>query len=122
VTHGVPRDPVLVAGVVRVTDAARVVVRLIQPQDAGLQRAFFRGLSQESRYGRFMAMVKDAPEALIERLAPVDHIHHPALLAVVIEHGREVMIVEASSSSTTYLASPIMTSRPCSITTASSAR
>jgi acetyltransferase len=95
VTHGVPRDPVLVAGVVRVTDAARVVVRLIQPQDAGLQRAFFRGLSQESRYGRFMAMVKDAPEALIERLAPVDHIHHLALLAVVIEHGREVMIGEA---------------------------
>ena len=94
-THGVPRDPVHLTHVMRVADATRVVVRLMLPQDAGLQPAFFRGLSPESRYGRFMAMVKDAPEALIERLTPVDHVHHLALLAVVIEHGREVMIGEA---------------------------
>jgi acetyltransferase len=67
----------------------------MQPRDAGLQRDFFRGLSAESRYCRFMAVVVHAPEALIERLIPVDHLRHLALLAVVVEEGRAVMIGEA---------------------------
>jgi acetyltransferase len=42
-----------------------------------------------------MAQVNHAPEALIERLAPVDYVRHLVLLAVVLEDGREVMIGEA---------------------------
>jgi acetyltransferase len=67
----------------------------MRPADAGLQRDFFRGLSAESRYGRFMGMVVHAPEAHIEKLVPVDQVRHLALLAVTVEDGREVMVGEA---------------------------
>jgi acetyltransferase len=67
----------------------------MRPADAGLQRDFFQGLSAESRYGRFMSMVVHAPEAHIDKLVPVDQVRHLALLAVVVEDGREVMVGEA---------------------------
>jgi acetyltransferase len=92
--HAVPRYPMHLVDVVYGADATRVVIRPMLPQDAGLQRDFFRGLSAESRYGRFMTQVS-APEALIESLTAVDYVRHMALLAVAIEHGREVMIGEA---------------------------
>jgi acetyltransferase len=81
--------------VVHAAGGARVVIRPMLPRDSGLQRAFFRGLSAESRYRRFMSAGRDVPEALIERLARVDDVRHLALAAMVIEDGREMMIGEA---------------------------
>jgi acetyltransferase len=95
VMSGIPRYPMHLIDVLHAADGTRVVIRPLLPQDTELQRNFFRGLSAESRYGRFMAQVNHAPEALIERLAPVDYVRHLVLLAVVLEDGREVMIGEA---------------------------
>jgi acetyltransferase len=95
VSTGISRYPMHLIDVVHATGGARVVIRPILPRDTGLQRAFFRRLSAESRYHRFMSMVKDVPEALIERLARVDGVRHLALLAAVIEDSREMMIGEA---------------------------
>jgi acetyltransferase len=81
--------------VVSAGDATGIVIRPMLPRDTGLQRDFFRDLSAESRYNRFMAQVNNAPEALIERLAAVDHVRHLALLAVAMDGGRAVMIGEA---------------------------
>jgi acetyltransferase len=92
--YAIPRYPMHLIDAVYAADATRFVVRPMLPQDTGLQRDFFRGLSAESRYGRFLARVS-APEALIESLTPVDHVRHLALLAVAVEDGREVMIGEA---------------------------
>lgn len=94
-THGIPRYPLHLIDVVHAAGGTRVVIRPMLPQDSGLQRDFFRGLSAESRYGRFMAVVNDGPEALIGHLAAVDYVRHMALLAVAIEDGHEVMIGEA---------------------------
>jgi acetyltransferase len=87
--------PTQLIDVLHTADGTRVVIRPMLPQDAGVQRDFFRGLSAESRYARFMTGVNHAPEALIDRLTPVDHVRHLALLAVVLRDGREVMIGEA---------------------------
>ena len=91
--YAIPRYPMHLIDVVYAA-ATRVVIRPMLPQDTGLQRDFFRGLSAQSRYGRFMTQVS-APEALIESLIAVDYVRHLALLAVTIEDGREVMIGEA---------------------------
>lgn len=89
------RYPMHLIDAVHAAGGSRVVIRPMLSQDTGLQRDFFRGLSADSRYSRFMSIVKDAPEALIERLVPVDYVRHLALLAVAIEDGREMMVGEA---------------------------
>jgi hypothetical protein len=81
--------------VVRIDDGSRVTIRPSLPQDVELQRAFFRSLSAEGRYCRFMTRLNEPPEALIERFACIDYRSHLALLAEVFEDGQETMIGEA---------------------------
>jgi acetyltransferase len=95
VTFLIHRYPVHLIDVVRVADGRRVTIRPTLPQDAELQRAFFRSLSPESRYCRFLTRLNEPPEALIEDFARADHSTHVALLAEVFEGGRETMIGEA---------------------------
>ena len=95
VTYTIPRYPVHLIDVVRVADGSRVTIRPTLPQDVELQRAFFRSLSAEGRYCRFMTRLNELPEALIERFARIDYRSHLALLAEVFESGRETMIGEA---------------------------
>ena len=94
-TYTIPRYPVHLIDVVRVADGSRVTIRPTLPQDAELQREFFRRLSAESRYCRFMTRLNELPEALVERFASIDYRSHLALLAEVFEDGRETMIGEA---------------------------
>jgi acetyltransferase len=65
------------------------------PQDAELQRDFFRTLSAESRYGRFLTPLKELPENMTRRFASIDYTSHLALLAEVFVGGRQTMIGEA---------------------------
>ena len=76
-------------------DGSRVTIRPTLPQDVELQREFFRRLSAEGRYCRFMTRLNELPEALAERFASIDYRSHLALLAEVFEDGRETMIGEA---------------------------
>jgi acetyltransferase len=94
VTYTIPRYPVHLIDVVRVADGSRVTIRPTLPQDADLQREFFRGLSAEGRYCRFMTRLEELPEDLVERFASIDYRSHLALLAEVFENGRETMIGE----------------------------
>ena len=87
-THYViPRYPVHLIDVVRVVDGSRVTIRPTLPQDAELQREFFRRLSAGSRYSRFMTRLNELPEALVERFASIDYRSHLALLAEVFDEG-----------------------------------
>jgi acetyltransferase len=96
VTYTINRYPVHLIDVVRIADGNRVTIRPSLPQDADLQRAFFRTLSAEARYCRFMTRLTELPEALAERFANIDYRHHLALLAEVFDQaGRETMIGEA---------------------------
>jgi acetyltransferase len=81
--------------VVRVADGSRVTIRPTLPQDAELLRAFFRSLSAQARYCRFMTRLNELPEALVQRFACIDYYSHVALLAEVFDDGHETMIGEA---------------------------
>ena len=95
-TYTIARYPVHLIDVVRLTDGRRVTIRPTLPQDVELQRSFFRSLSAESRYCRFMTRLNELPETLAERFTSIDYRAHVALLAEVFDDGgRETMIGEA---------------------------
>lgn len=94
-TYTIPHYPVHLIDVVRVADGSRVTIRPTLPQDVELQRDFFRTLSAESRYCRFMTRLTELPEAMAQRFAGIDYHSHLALLAEVFEDGRQTMIGEA---------------------------
>ena len=95
-TYTIARYPVHLIDVVRLTDGRRVTIRPTLPQDVELQRSFFRSLSAESRYRRFMTRLNELPESLAKRFTNIDYRAHVALLAEVFdEAGRETMIGEA---------------------------
>jgi acetyltransferase len=82
--------------VVPMADGSRVTIRPTLPQDVDLLRTFFRTLSAESRYRRFMTPLRELPDQLAKRFADIDYQHHVALLAEVFnEAGQETVIAEA---------------------------
>jgi len=95
VTYTIARYPVHLVDVVRIGDGRRVTIRPTLPQDLELQRAFFRSLSAEARYSRFLTRLSELPDALAERFANIDYSSHLALLAEMFDGDRETMIGEA---------------------------
>jgi acetyltransferase len=89
------RYPVDLIDVVRLAGRARVVLRPALPQDAELQRAFFRALSDQARYRRFMSTLGDVGQDLAAHLSTIDYRSHLALLAEIFTDGGEMMIGEA---------------------------
>ena len=93
--YTIGKYPAHLIDVVHVADGRRITIRPTLPQDAELQRTFFRSLSAESRYCRFMTRVSELPETLVERFTSIDYRAHVALLAEVVdEDGHETMIGE----------------------------
>ena len=93
--YSIPRYPVHLIDVVCVANGRRVTVRPTLPQDAELQQQFFRSLSAEGRYYRFMTRLSELPTSLVQRFSAVDYQSHVALLAEVFEDDRQTMVGEA---------------------------
>lgn len=100
-TYQIHRYPADLIDVVHLADGRRVVIRPVLPQDADLTDAFFRNLSGESRYDRFMTHMRDLPPELLRRFTEVDYADHVALVAEVFAGGRETVIAEARYVRTT---------------------
>ena len=94
-TYTIARYPVHLIDVVRLIDGSRITIRPTLPQDLELQREFFRSLSTEGRYRRFMVPLNELPEVVAQRFINIDYRSHVALLAEVFDDGREIMIGEA---------------------------
>jgi acetyltransferase len=94
-TYSISRYPAHLIDVLRWPDGRSIIIRPTLPQDLELQRDFFRALSAESRYFRFMSPVNELPEAVAQGFFSIDYRSHLALLAEVVEDGRETMIGEA---------------------------
>ena len=94
-TYTIARYPVHLIDVVRLIDGSRITIRPTLPQDLELQREFFRSLSTEGRYRRFMAALNELREVVAQRFNSIDYRSHVALLAEVFDDGREIMIGEA---------------------------
>ena len=79
-------------GEIALKDGVRLPVRPITPEDAPLITRFFQGLSQRSRYQRFMQHLQQLPPDLLERFTHVDYRRALALL-VLDPEGRELIAV-----------------------------
>jgi acetyltransferase len=66
-----------------------VTIRPIRPEDATLERDFVNGLSQRSRYLRFLYNMGDIPPQQLSRFTQIDYDREMALIAVIREQGRE---------------------------------
>ncbi len=65
-----------------VVGGTQVALRLLQPGDAELIRNFFRRLSSETIYRRFLSPVTAPNDTLVKRLVDIDHCEREALIAL----------------------------------------
>ncbi|MBV8649185.1 bifunctional acetate--CoA ligase family protein/GNAT family N-acetyltransferase [Paludibacterium sp.] len=67
-------------------DGTPVTIRPVRPEDADMQQAFVRNLSEESRYNRYMSSIKQLSQTMLVRFTQLDYDREMAL-AVVRDDG-----------------------------------
>jgi acetyltransferase len=72
-----------------------VTIRPIRPDDAEIEQAFVRNMSNESRFFRFMDATRELTPRMLAQFTHVDYDRHMALIAVTQAGGREVEIAVA---------------------------
>jgi acetyltransferase len=70
-------------------DGMDITIRPIRPEDAELDQRFIRGLSDESRYFRFMEAIHELPETLLASLTQIDYGREMALVALTRDKDRD---------------------------------
>lgn len=75
-------------------DGTRLTIRPIRPEDAVLEREFVNGLSERSRYLRFMLALKSITPQMVSRFTQIDYDREMALIALVPgkDAGRQVAV------------------------------
>jgi acetyltransferase len=86
------RDPSKVETTLTLRDGRRTRVRSIRPSDANMDRAFFAGLSKESRYLRFMQHLPELTPQLVQQFTQIDASREMALVALDGAPGDEVIV------------------------------
>jgi len=77
-------------------DGFTLTIRPIRPEDAQIEQAFVRSLSDESRYFRFMQAVHELTPEMLVRFTQIDYDREMALIAVVEpEPGVETQVAVA---------------------------
>ncbi len=74
--------PAELEGEMRLPDGRAVHVRPIRPEDAVLERRFFDGLSERSRYHRFMQHLPELSPRMLARFTQLDYDRELALVAM----------------------------------------
>ncbi|MCJ7814591.1 MAG: bifunctional acetate--CoA ligase family protein/GNAT family N-acetyltransferase [Xanthomonadales bacterium] len=64
------------------SDGTQITIRPIRPEDAIIERDFVNGLSQQSRYFRFMYSMPEITPELLSRFTQIDYDREMALIAV----------------------------------------
>ena len=73
-------------------DGTRVTIRPIRPADREIEHAFVRNLSTNSRYLRFLSMVKELSPQLLDRFIQPDFPREMALIATIATGDGELEI------------------------------
>jgi acetyltransferase len=76
-------------------DGTAITIRPIRAEDAAIEAEFVRGLSEESRYFRFMDSVRELSADMLARFTRIDYDRHMALIATTAAGGREIQIAVA---------------------------
>ena len=66
----------------QLADGTDITIRPIRPEDAELVQNFVRGLSEESKYFRFMNSMQELTETMLVRFTQIDYSREIALIAV----------------------------------------
>jgi acetyltransferase len=74
----------------QLADGSNITIRPIRPEDAEIEQAFVRGLSDESRYLRFMYSVQELSQSMLVRFTQIDYSREMALIAVTAEQDKEI--------------------------------
>ena len=74
----------------QLSDGTNITIRPIRPEDAELVQAFVRGLSEESKYFRFMSSIQELTETMLVRFTQIDYSTEMALIAVALVQNREI--------------------------------
>lgn len=88
----VRRYPDQLEGEIALRGGVYLPVRPIRPEDAPLLVRFFQGLSEHSRYQRFMQHLHEFPPALLKRLTNLDYERELALV-VLDPAGQDLIAV-----------------------------
>ena len=74
----------------QLADGTDITIRPIRPEDAELVQAFVRGLSEESKYFRFMSSLQELTETMLVRFTQIDYSREMALIAVTLVQDKEI--------------------------------
>ncbi|MGA8863245.1 MAG: bifunctional acetate--CoA ligase family protein/GNAT family N-acetyltransferase [Gallionella sp.] len=74
----------------QLADGTDITIRPIRPEDAEIEQSFVRGLSDESKYFRFMNSMQELTENMLVRFTQIDYSREMALIAVTLVEDREV--------------------------------
>lgn len=74
----------------QLADGKNITIRPIRPEDAEIEQAFVRGLSEEARYFRFMFSVQELSQTMLLRFTQIDYSREMALIAVTFEQDKEI--------------------------------
>jgi acetyltransferase len=74
----------------QLADGMDITIRPIRPEDAELEQAFVRNLSEQSRFFRFMNSVQELSQSMLVRFTQIDYSREMALLAVTEVNGTDV--------------------------------
>jgi len=85
-------DPSKLETTLTLRDGRSVRVRSIRPADASMDRAFFDGLSERSRYMRFMRHLAELTPRLVRQFTQIDDTREMALVALDDASGNETIV------------------------------
>jgi acetyltransferase len=77
---------------ITLADGTSVTLRPIRASDADIEQQFVRGLSEESRYFRFMDMLRELSPQMLKQMTHIDYDDRMAVIAVARSHGRQIQI------------------------------
>ncbi|MFZ3088211.1 MAG: bifunctional acetate--CoA ligase family protein/GNAT family N-acetyltransferase [Methylotenera sp.] len=87
-------------------DGTNIVIRPIRPEDAEIEQAFVRDLSEESRYFRFMNSIQELSQAMLVRFTQIDYSREIALIAVTQTHDDQTEPKEIEVGVARYATNP----------------
>jgi acetyltransferase len=74
----------------QLADGTNIKIRPIRPEDATIEQSFVRGLSDRSRYFRFMQGLNELTQEMLIRFTQLDYNRELALIAILEEDGKEI--------------------------------
>ncbi|MGD9709176.1 MAG: GNAT family N-acetyltransferase [Halothiobacillaceae bacterium] len=85
----IPPYPAHFAHRATLSDGREILLRPIRPEDAELEQAFVRGLSEESRYLRFMRAIEELTPEMLVRFTQIDYDREMAFVALFEKDGQQ---------------------------------